>query len=530
MPSAQAARPWIALWKGFKTPQRVGIAAIGALFVGGLILLVATSARDDGMVRLDQSRKPEIAAALASSGIRFETRADGIYVPRADHERAVVLLFTQGATSDPVIFEQALKAPSFTDTARSQSMRSLVALQEKLRVMLKSLDHIEDAKVQVSPAEPSATLGSAGIPAKASVVLTLRGRPELAHAEARGIANLVSAAVRGLEPKNVTVMDRSMRAYDFARDDVRGADDQELDRIKRRREEEIERKAIRILSHFPDVRVSVTVELTGRTVERRFEEQGQSVAAPQKNPLDVSMDGGIKGATDAASGAEGVHTSKTRTEEREFISPSAVRRVTMSVVIPTPDGGGASEKEILALLEHGTGVPRQNIALQLKPAAAAAASASVAAPPAEPASTPAETATVSLLLPGAGVGAGLAIALGLLALGLRRSRRTRRAPSRAPASPQGADLEDLREFVARRMAANPELGARVLAELGPERAAVVLSQLDEPTAARAMELVPRTLLFGIAAASTRLRSAKPPTPAEALAVLTQCAEALVIPR
>lgn len=523
--SAGTTHPWIARWRGLGLLQRGAIVALAVLFGAGLILLAATLASGDGMVRLDQTRKPEITAALASSGIRFETRADGIYVPRADHERAVVLLFTQGATSDPVIFEQALKSPSFTDTARSQSMRTLVALQEKLRVMLKSLDHIEDAKVQISPAEPSATLGSAGIPAKASVVLTLRGgRAELTQAEARGIANLVAAAVRGLEPRNVAVMDRSMRIYDFARGGDTGApdDEQALDRIKRQREEQIERKALRILSHFPDVRVSVTVELSGRTIERRFEEQGQSVTTPQKSPFDVGVDGGIKGATDASAVSEGVHTSRTRTEEREFTPPTAVRRVTMSVVIPTSEGAAPSEREILALLEHGTGVPRQNIALQFKP--------TTMPEPAPP--SPAKTAPFSLLLPGASAGAGLAIALSLIALALRvRRSRSRRRPPTRPAPPgEGADFAELREFVSRRIEANPELGARVLAELGPDRAASVLAQLDEPTAARALEIVPRPLLFAIVSASARLRSSKPPAPGELAAVLTQCAEALVIPR
>lgn len=524
---ATTSHPWVAHWQRLKPLHRAAVIAVAALFAGGLVLLAATSGGSDPMVRIDQTRRPEIASALASAGIRFETRQDGIYVPRAEHDRAVVLLFTQGATSDPVIFEQAIKSPSLTDTARNQSMRSLVALQEKLRVMLRSLDHIEDAKVQISPAEPSATLGSAGIPAKASVVLTLRGgRAELTQPEARGIANLVAAAVRGLEPRNVAVMDRSMRVYDFARAGEAGAaatDEQELDRVKRRREEEIERKALRILSHFADVRVSVTVELNGRTIERRFEEHGQSVSSPQKNPLDVALDGSIKGVTDAGIAGEGIHTSKIRTEEREFTPATAVRRVTMSVVIPTPEGTVASEREILALLEHGTGVPKQNIALQFKP---------VASPEPAPASPSADSASASALLPGAGAGAGLAIVLSLaaLALRLRRSRRRRQSQPRSALPGGDPRLEELRDFVGRRIAANPELGARVLAELGPDRAAGVLAQIDEPAAARALEMLPRPVLLAIVAALARVRSSKPPAEGELAAVLTQCAEALVIPR
>ncbi|HLG42452.1 MAG TPA: hypothetical protein VI643_03725, partial [Planctomycetota bacterium] len=363
---AGQARPvWFQLWTSLKPAQRVGVAALAAIFLGGLALLAATSG-GDGMVRLVQGAKPDVISALAASGIRFETRADGVYVARPDHERAVVQLLACG-NGDRELFEGV-----FGDWLGSRDTREKkfqIALQEKLRAMIRSFEGVEDARVQITPAEPSQTLAKTGIPAKASIFVTLRkGRRELTSGEARGIANLVAGAVRGLEPKNVAVADPTGRTYDPEGVEAAVSD---FFGEQRKHEQALEEKVRRHLAqHYPKVIVSAFVRLSRRSIERRTSEQTHSAQGPQKGPdEDVSTDRPHwKGASSPEAEGEAVQSSQRRTEERENILPGDVERASMSITIPVDPGREHDPVEwISTTVSKATGIPPGEITVKLIP-------------------------------------------------------------------------------------------------------------------------------------------------------------------
>lgn len=512
-------------WRSLDPKRRalvIGLAALGAIVVAAL--LQSGTGEFVRIYRGEGGKAAEVARSLREAGIPAELRPDGVYVPEPDRDRAVMQLAVQGERlDDAAIFSEAI-ASDWMSTAHDKKLRYRLALQRKLALMIRSLDSVRDATVQITPGAASMVLGNrAGLPAKASVMITLQPSvPELSPPEAAGIAKLVAASVPGLNPSNVQILDRSGRLYSGKDGTDPWAGIRGRRAVEAYQEKVFEEKVAQILSpKYGDVTVSASVRVSGKTVEIEENESDRSAVGPQKAMYtDVSTEGKFKGVTDPYGDEPGNTLSVRKIRRREVIGPGEIAEASLSILVPVPaDTSIPEERANVARLAHfATGVPLDRIAVHFVRSRPQQARVSDREPP-----------------PGGRIWTGPALGLGallLLLLGGLMIRRRRRPP---PRNHQGVarrtrnELRELADFLKRRLVAEPETGARVLEELPADRAALVLSQLDELTTARVLTHVEHVRLIRILNAQSR-RQGQPASPAEIQSALTECAEAIVIPR
>jgi len=161
--------------------------------------------------QLDATSASEVITHLDQQGIPYRITQGGtaIEVPVDEADRLKIDLVSQGLPQSGIVGYEILDATNFgmSDFLQKQNYRR--AMEGELRRTLRTLNEVEDARVHLVIPEPSLYTESAE-PPTASVVLKLRGNRSLAPPQVNAIANLVaSAAVEGLDPQDVTIVDTS---------------------------------------------------------------------------------------------------------------------------------------------------------------------------------------------------------------------------------------------------------------------------------------------------------------------------------
>ncbi|MEN1759453.1 flagellar basal-body MS-ring/collar protein FliF [Anoxynatronum sibiricum] len=179
-----------------------------------LVLLIATGVifyvtRTEYVVlydNLDPQQSGEVMNALQANNIRAQLGATSriIEVPKSDEKRAQVVVATEGLPTARFSFEEAFSGNSFMMTSEERSRRIQLAQQNFLAATIEEIPGVRKAVVNISIPERSGfLLGDEQSFSKASVFLDLQN--QLDDASVNGIAVLVSNAVDGLIPENVTV-------------------------------------------------------------------------------------------------------------------------------------------------------------------------------------------------------------------------------------------------------------------------------------------------------------------------------------
>ena len=191
--------------------QRITIALVLLAAAGGLYALVQHQ-READFRPLFTGVAPEDAAAivqkLKESGVDYRVPEEGgaVLVPSA---RLAELRINMAAAGLPKtgrigfeLFDKTnLGATEFTEHINYQR-----ALEGELERAVMSLAEVEQARVHITFAKDSVFLESQE-PAKASVLVKLRPGSRLAPQNVQAIDHLVSAAVEGLSPDAVSVLD-----------------------------------------------------------------------------------------------------------------------------------------------------------------------------------------------------------------------------------------------------------------------------------------------------------------------------------
>jgi len=148
----------------------------------------------------------KVADWLSENSIDYKLEAGGsrILVPRDNQYQARIQLAQEGLPSQRSrgyeIFDQ-------TNLGMSEFVQKLNfrrALEGELSRTIESLDEIEQARVHIVLPE-KALFREKEQPPTASVALKLR--TSLSQEQVQGITHLISSAVEGLEPSNVTIID-----------------------------------------------------------------------------------------------------------------------------------------------------------------------------------------------------------------------------------------------------------------------------------------------------------------------------------
>lgn len=220
---------WIAryreLWERYSGRQRYII--VGSA-VGFLLLLLGISfwygSKPDMVplyTNLEAKDAGDVVESLKESGVKYslEENRTGttIFVPESTVHDVRISLATQGLPRGNKGFE-LFDDSKLGVTEFQNKINYLQALQGELTRTIEQVPSVAKARVHIVLPEDSLYKRNEK-PATASIMLILRPEAELKSEEIKGIVNLVSHSIQGLQPDNVTIVDEAGNILNEKEDD-----------------------------------------------------------------------------------------------------------------------------------------------------------------------------------------------------------------------------------------------------------------------------------------------------------------------
>jgi flagellar M-ring protein FliF len=367
---------------GSLSTRQLWTIAIVAVLVSGGIYGLTQWQREAGFRPLYSTLAPEDAALviqrLKESGVPYRISATGnmISVPE---ERVAELRLDMAAAGLPksgrIGFEIFDKTNlGMTDFAEHINYRR--ALEGELERSVMSLTEVDQARVHISFPQES-VFQEARQPAKASVLLHLRGSAQLPDSAIPAITHLISSAVEGLSPESVSVLDMRGNLLSRAKRGGNAGSDTSEAALEYRRTVEHDLAAKLDATLEPLVgagrfraSVSADTDLTsGEQSEEHYDptqsvmvssQKTEDVASPSHTasgipgtasnlpdpaPAPVTVGGGSSRKT------ESVNYQSSRTVKRTVLPQGGIKRLSVSVLLDQEvhfEGTGAQAKRVLA--------------------------------------------------------------------------------------------------------------------------------------------------------------------------------------
>lgn len=201
----------IRLWNQLSPAQRVVVTAFAALsavllvFVGMAVSKPRMAVMFSGLGREDAGA---IAQKLSEAKTPYRLSADGttIEVPENKVYDLRLEMATQGLPQGGSVGFELFDKTNFGMTEFTEKLNFQRAIQGELTRTICQLAPVMAARVHLAMPEQN-VYASDQEPTTASVVLKLRRGMPLTDEQVGGIVHLVSSAVEGLKPNNVTVVD-----------------------------------------------------------------------------------------------------------------------------------------------------------------------------------------------------------------------------------------------------------------------------------------------------------------------------------
>ena len=350
------------------------LAAMGgvALVTLGLLAFLALRAADPPMAllygELEQRDAAQVVTALERQRIPHRIAGGGtqVLVPEAEVPRVRLLLAREGLPSGGSVgYEIFDRGESLTTTPFQQDMNRLRALEGELSRTIRGLAGVRNARVHLVLPRREPFSRDRG-EAQASVVLTMVGAQRLDRDGVQAVLHLVSTAVPGLRPQNVSIVDSRGELLARGGQALAGpAAAQGAEELRRTQELRLARAVEDLLERILGpgrVRAEAAVELDFdrvQTVEERFDPENHVPRSTQSTtetnrstePGNVSVQNQLPGADP---GAGGPRTEQSRQEETTNFEigrltrnttrdQPALRRVSVAVLVdgvwePGPGG------------------------------------------------------------------------------------------------------------------------------------------------------------------------------------------------
>jgi flagellar M-ring protein FliF len=251
---------------------------------------------------MDPESAAQMVERLKTLKVQYQVDPGGRAI-RVQSERVDELrleLTSQGLPASGRIGFEIFDRTAFGATEFLEQVNYRRALEGEIARTISTLAEVSSARVHISMAKD--TLFREPRPAKASVVLKLRGQRPLSNGTVTGISNLVAASVEGLRPDAVVILDHSGRP--LARPN--GDDDDPLGAQHLERQQRLERDlSARVVSMLESVvgedrvRVNVALKLNPESREEteerwdpnavvRSKQTSSDVATPATVPMLVA--------------------------------------------------------------------------------------------------------------------------------------------------------------------------------------------------------------------------------------------------
>jgi len=362
--------------------NRLGMARIAAMavvavltlgFFAFLIMRVSSPSLAPLYTGLSLEDSSAIVSELQTQNVPYELRGEGdtILVPRDQITQLRMTLAENGLpTRGQVGYEIFDQQSTLGATSFVQNINNVRALEGELARTISSLTRIKSARVHLVLPERALFSREQKDPT-ASIVLSVRG--ELSAGEIRAIQHLTAAAIEGLTPSRVSVVDDTGRllasgAGDNANEILAGEADERKAGLEERMRVQLEDLLANIVGPGR-ARVQVAVDLDmnqlTKTLES-FDPNGQVVRSTQTRELanqatgpgengQVSVSGQLPGA-DGSATAGGTSETGSTTEEttnyeisktttNEMTQAGGLKRLSIAVVVDgtyTTDAQGNS--------------------------------------------------------------------------------------------------------------------------------------------------------------------------------------------
>lgn len=199
-----------AAWGRLTSNQRLLVGGLAAGLVVLAAFLVSWAAQPEYAVlysNLEPGDGSSILDRLRADKVPYQVRDGGrsILVPERQVYETRLSLAGEGLPGSGTGYE-ILDTNKFGWTDFVQKLQYRRALEGEIARTVQTLDEIQSARIHLVVPEPSLFVADEK-PSTASVVLKLRPGARLSPAQVRGIVHLVSSAVEGLQPENVSLLD-----------------------------------------------------------------------------------------------------------------------------------------------------------------------------------------------------------------------------------------------------------------------------------------------------------------------------------
>ncbi len=256
---------------GLEPSQRVALGLCVVVISGAIFMLTQWSLQREMVPlyaeKLTDEQLESAARQLQMMREDYELRDDDIYVRPVDQRRLIMALNARnsGPRDLSITFETLLKDnDNFASTQTTQYNQN-IALSNELALMIQSWPKITEARVQIAP-ETRRRLNKATMPTAIVQVRMAQGT-QMGKGIVESLARLVSGAVPGLQPQNVSVVDL-VAGRSYVVDDQEDRFSSTLYDLQRRREAELKSKIEDLLSYVPGLIAQVRLKLDDQNVSR----------------------------------------------------------------------------------------------------------------------------------------------------------------------------------------------------------------------------------------------------------------------
>jgi flagellar M-ring protein FliF len=244
----------------------------------------------------------EMQSALAKAQLNdFVVEGNRIRVPRERQAQYIAALAENRALPEsvPDMLSEAIDKVNLFTNGQQQADYKEAARLKSLTSILRSFDGVETAEVVFDKTETRALRPERTMTALVAIKLR-EGRP-LDEDRAAMFRSVLTAAIAGLMPQNVTVVDKATnRSHHYQADQASGAGGRYRD-SKRAYEAQYEARVRHALEHVPGVIVSAEIELA--IPSRRDPGATSTGQAPPQLPSVANADDSALGGAIASQGA-----------------------------------------------------------------------------------------------------------------------------------------------------------------------------------------------------------------------------------
>ncbi|MDS0524109.1 flagellar M-ring protein FliF [Clostridium sp. SHJSY1] len=352
------------LWSKFmsfsKKVRIVIVVAIVATIIALVSVVVSSSANKYDVLfsNLDSADAKTVKDKLEKDKVDMKVQGNSILVPK-DKVDELRLELSGDLTSGSQGYELMDSSSSFGMTDEEFKIKKVRMLQGELEKSIKSLDPVETAKVNITPAEDSVFVKDkqAG---KAAVILKLKPGEKITEDQVKSIVAMVSMSNENMPKENIEVIDSNMNLLTKNLDngDGTGVTSESLEKqndLEKKSGEELSEKIVNQLEPIVgkgkvSANVNVDLDFDSKKKTEKAVDPNKVIVSQQTNketnnagngttsqsPVDNNMSNTIAGNNSTSTSTKESQTTNYEsgnTQTETISAPGEVKRLTASVFV-----------------------------------------------------------------------------------------------------------------------------------------------------------------------------------------------------